>query len=63
MVVSYQSKELWPTGIGLPLLEEAHPPNIDEGGSFTSERERVRMLPSLVVHAYQALLPTPAGTR
>ena len=39
------------------------PPFIDEGDGFTSERVRVRMLPSLVAHAYRALLPTPAGTR
>ena len=39
------------------------PPFIGEGGGFTSERVRVRMLPSLVAHAYQALLPTPMGTR
>ena len=28
------------------------PPFIDEGDGFTSERVRVRMLPSLVSHAY-----------
>ena len=39
------------------------PPFIDEGDGFTSERVRVRMLPSLVANAYRALLPTPAGTR
>ena len=38
-------------------------PFIDEGDGFTSERVRVRMLPSLVAHAYRALLPTPTGTR
>ena len=38
-------------------------PFIDEGDNFTSERERVRMLPSLVVHVYRALLPIPVDIR
>ena len=66
MVESYRSKDLWPTRIGLsgpPSVGRSAPPFIDEGDSFTSERERVCMLPSLVVHVYRALLPTPAGTR
>ena len=33
------------------LLGESASPFIDEGGGFTSERERVRMLLSLVAHA------------
>ena len=45
------------------LVGGSAPPLIDEGDSFTSERVRIRMLPSLVAHAYRALLPTPAGTR
>ena len=32
-------------------MEESASPFIDEGDGFTSERERVRMLLSLVVHA------------
>ena len=63
VVVSYRSKELWPTGIGLFSVGGSAPPFIDEGDGFTSERERVHILPSLVAHAYRALLPTPVGTR
>ena len=37
--------------IDLPLLEESSSPFIDEGDGLTSERERVRMLLSLVAHA------------
>ena len=33
------------------LLEESTSPFIDEGDGLTSERERVRMLLSLVAHA------------
>jgi len=46
-----------------PFVEGSTSPFIDEGDDFTSEKERVHMLPSLVVHAYRALLPTPVGTR
>ena len=35
----------------LGLLGESASPFIDEGGGLTSERERVRMLLSLVAHA------------
>ena len=35
----------------LPVLEGAHPLFIDEVDDFTSERERVCMLLSLVTHA------------
>ena len=45
------------------FVEGSAPPFIDEGDGFTSERVRVRMLSSLVAHSYQALLPTPVGTR
>ena len=38
-------------------------PFIDEGDGLTSERERVHMLPSLVVHVYQAWLSILAGMR
>ena len=34
----------------IDLLEESASPFIDEGGGLTSERERVRMLLSLVAH-------------
>ena len=34
------------------LVGGSAPPFIDEGDGFTSEREMVRMLPSLIVHAY-----------
>ena len=50
MVVSYRSKELWPTGIG-PSVGGSASPFIDEGDGFTGERERVRMFLSLVAHA------------
>ena len=52
VVVNYRSKELWPTGIGLFSVGGSAPPFIDKGDDFTSEKERVRMLPSLVAHAY-----------
>ena len=35
----------------MPLLGESASPFIDEGDGLTSERERVRMLLSLVAHA------------
>ena len=38
-------------------------PFIDGGDGLTSERERVRMLPSLVVHVYRALLSILADAR
>ena len=47
----------------VPLVGGSTPPFIDEGDGFTSERERVRMLPSLVAHVYPALLAIPVGTR
>ena len=34
----------------VPFVGESAPPFIDEGDDFTSERVRVRMLPSLVAH-------------
>ena len=46
-----------------PLIEGSTSPFIGEGDGFTSERARVRMFPSLVVHIYQALLSIPADTR
>jgi hypothetical protein len=46
-----------------PFVGGSTSPFIDEGDGLTSERERVRMLPSLVVHVYQALLPILVGTR
>ena len=46
-----------------PLVGGSTSPFIDEGDGFTSERERVRMLLSLVVHVYPALLSIPADTR
>ena len=48
---------------GSPLVGGGASHFIDKGDGFTSERVRVRMLPSLVAHAYRALSPTPVGTR
>ena len=52
----------YPSRVG-PFVEGSTSPFIDEGDDFTSERERVRMLPSLVVHVYRVLLPISTGTR
>ena len=46
-----------------PFVGGSTSPFIDEGDGFTSERERVRMLLSLVVHVYPALLSIPADIR
>ena len=46
-----------------PFVGGSTSPFIDEGDGFTSERARVRTLPSLVVHVYQALLSIPVGER
>ena len=46
-----------------PLIEGSTSPFIGEGDGFTSERARMRMLPSLVVHVYQALLSIPVGAK
>ena len=46
-----------------PLVGGSTSPFIDEGDGFTSERAQMRMLPSHVVHIYQALLSIPVGTK
>ena len=46
-----------------PLVGGSASPFIDEGDGFTSERVRVRTLPSLVVHVYPALLSIPVGAK
>ena len=51
-----------PSKVG-PFVGGSTSPFIDEGDDLTSERERVRMLPSLVVHVYQALLSIPVGAK
>ena len=47
--------------LSCPPIGGSTSPFIDEGDGFTSERERVRMLPSLVAHVYQALLSYSGG--
>ena len=51
-----------PSKIG-PFVGGSASPFIDEGDSFTSERARVRTLPSLVVHVYLALLSILVGAK
>ena len=46
-----------------PFIEGSTSPFIDEGDGFTSERARVRTLPSLVVHVYPALLSILVGAK
>ena len=46
-----------------PFVKGSTSPFIDEGDGFTSERARMRTLPSLVVHVYQALLSIPVGAK
>ena len=46
-----------------PFVEGSTSPFIDERDGFTSERDRMRTLPSLVVHVYQALLSIPVGAK
>ena len=46
-----------------PFVEGSTSPFIDEGDGFTSERARMRTLPSLGVHVYQALLSIPVGAK
>ena len=46
-----------------PFVGGSTSPFIDEGDGFTSERARVRTLPSLVVHVYLALLSIPVGVK
>ena len=46
-----------------PLVGGSTSSFIDKWDSLTSERERVRMLLSLVVHIYPALLSIPADIR
>ena len=48
--MSYQSSESQLEEVHLPVGGSASP-FIDEGDGFTGERERVRMLLSLVAHA------------
>ena len=48
--VSYRSSESELEEVAF-LSEGAHPLFIDKGDGFTGERERVRMLLSLVAHA------------
>ena len=45
------------------LIEGSTSPFIDEGDGFTNKRARMRTLPSLVVHVYQALLSIPVGAK
>ena len=60
--MSYRSSESELEEVDLSFVGGSASPFIDKGDGFTSERVRIRMLPSLVAHAYRALLPTPAGT-
>ena len=46
-----------------PFVGGSTSPFIDEGDGFTSERARVRTLPSLVVHVYQALFSILVGAK
>ena len=51
-----------PSKVG-PLVGGSASPFIDEGDGLESERARVRTLPSLAIHVYQALLSIPVGVR